>query len=85
MPGKSKILTYQQCVDLANGCGIKEGDVEKALTFLHEQFGIIRYFKGEGLGHTVITNPQVIYNMLSDLIAEQFNDGNVVVGLHQSK
>jgi len=26
------------------------------------------------LGNIVITNPQVIYNMLSDLIAEQFND-----------
>ena len=75
-PGKSEKLTYQQCVDLANKCGIKENDVEKALTFLHERFGIIRYFKGEGLGHIVITNPQVIYNMLSDLIAEQFNDGN---------
>jgi len=32
--------------------------------------------KVESLGNIVITNPQVIYSMLSDLIAEQFNDGN---------
>ena len=76
MPGESKILTYQYCADLANKCGIKEDDVEKVLTFLRERFGIIRYFKGKGLGNIVITNPQVIYNMFSDLIAEQFNDGN---------
>ena len=75
-PGKSEILTYQQCVDLANMCGIKEDDVKQALTFLHERFGIIRYYRGEGLGGIVITNPQVIYNVLSDLIAEKFNDSN---------
>jgi len=63
-------------VDLARRCGIKEDDVEQALTFLHERFGIIRYFKGKDLGHIVITNPQVIYDMLSDLIAEKFNDDN---------
>jgi len=28
------------------------------------------------LGHIVITNPQVIYDMLSDLIAEKFNDSD---------
>ena len=28
----------------------------------------------EGLGDIVITNPQLIYNMLSDLIAEKFNE-----------
>jgi len=75
-PGKSKILTYQHCVDLAKRCGIKENDVKQALTFLHKQFGIIQYFKGEGLGDIVITNPQVIYDVLSDLIAEKFNDSN---------
>ena len=37
MPGKSKILTYQHCSDLANRCGIKEDDVERVLTFLHER------------------------------------------------
>jgi len=47
MPGKSKILTYQHCADLANRCGIKQENIEKALTFLHERFGIIRYFKGK--------------------------------------
>jgi len=72
-PGKSKILKYQHCVDLAKRCHVKEDEVQQALTFLHERFGIIRYFKGEGLGDIVITNPQVIYNVISDLIAEQFN------------
>jgi len=75
-PGKSEILTYQHCVDLAKRCHVKEDEVQQALTFLHERFGIIRYFKGEGLGDIVITNPQVIYNVLSDLIAEKFNDSN---------
>jgi len=54
--------------------GISEDHVKQALTFLHERFGIIRYFNVKGLGNIVITNPQVIYNVISDLIAEQFND-----------
>jgi len=73
-PGKPKILTYQHCADLAKRCGISEDHVKQALTFLHERFGIIRYFNVKGLGNIVITNPQVIYNVISDLIAEQFND-----------
>ena len=75
-PGKYKILTYQQCAVLAKRCGIKEDNVKQALTLLHERFGIIRYYRGEGLGDIVVTNPQVIYNMISDLIAEQFNDSD---------
>ena len=75
-PGKYKILTYQQCADLAKRCGIKEDNVKQALIFLHERFGIIRFYRGEGLGDLVVTNPQVIYNMISDLIAEQFNDSD---------
>ena len=76
-PGKSQILTYERCTDLANECGIRGDDnIKQALSFLHERFGIIRYFKGEGLGKLVVTNPQVIYNVLSDLVAEQFNDSD---------
>ena len=75
-PGKSKILTYQQCADMASRCGIKESDVKQVLEFLHRRFGIIRYFRGAGLGNDVITNPQVIYDAISDLIAEKFNYSN---------
>ena len=71
-----KILTYEQCADMANRCGIRESDVEQALAFLHRRFGIIRYFSGAGLDKAVITNPQVIYDAISDLIAEKFNYSN---------
>ena len=75
-PGKCKILTYQQCADMAKSCGIKQSDVKKALAFLHRRFGIIRYFSGAGLDKAVITNPQVIYDAISDLIAEKFDYTN---------
>ena len=75
-PGKSKILTYQQCADMAKSCGIGESDVKQALAFLHRRFGIIRYFSGAGLDNIVITNPQVIYDSISDLIAVKFNYSN---------
>ena len=70
------ILTYQQCVVIGSRCGIKESDVKRALMFLHRRFGIIRYFQGEGLGDKIITNPQVINDAISDLIAEKFHYKN---------
>ena len=80
-PGKYKILAYQHCVHLANKCGIHVDHVKQALRFLHERFGIVLYFESEDLGNIVVTNPQVIYNMISDLIAEKFNDSNSDCGL----
>jgi len=71
-PGKPKILTYQQCLVMAKDCDIEEKDVKQVLKFLHRRFGIIRYFESEGLDNIVITNPQVIYDAISDLIAEKF-------------
>ena len=71
-PGKAKILTYQRCLDMAKDCGIEEKDVKQVLKFLHRRFGIIRYFESEGLDNIVITNPQVIYDAISDLIVEKF-------------
>ena len=71
-----RILTYERCADMANRCGIRESDVKQVLAFLHRRFGIIRYFSGAGLGNVVITNPQLIYDAISDLIAEKFNYSN---------
>ena len=49
---------------------------KRVLTFLHRRFGIIRYFNKAGLDSIVITNPQVIYDATSDVIAEKFNYSN---------
>ena len=67
--GEPQVLKYEQCVDIARRCSIKENDVQHALECLHRRFGIIKYFKDvASLREIVITNPQLIYDAISGLI-----------------
>ena len=68
-PGGPQVLKYEQCVDIARQCSIKENDVQNVLECLHKRFGVIKYFKNvASLRDIVIANPQLIYDAVGGLI-----------------
>ena len=73
---KDRVLSYEQCFEIARQCGIEtQEELNEALWFLHTKVGLIRYFQGEGLEDLqkiVITDPQVLFDMNTDLVVETF-------------
>ena len=73
---KERVLSYEQCFEVARQCGIEtREELNEALWFLHTKVGLIRYFQGEGLEDLqkiVITDPQVLFDMNTDLVVETF-------------
>ena len=68
-PGGPQVLKYEQCVDIARRCSIKENDVQNVLEFLQKQLGVIKYFKDvAGLRDIVIADPQLIFDAVSGLV-----------------
>ena len=70
------VLSYEQCFEVARQCGIMtQGELNEALWFLHTKVGLIRHFQGEGLEDLqkiVIQDPQVLFDMITDLVVETF-------------
>ena len=73
---KDRVLSYEQCFEVARQCGIEtREELNRALQFLHTKVGLIRYFQGEGLEDLkkiVITDPQVLFDMNTDLVVDTF-------------
>ena len=73
---KDRVLSYEQCFEIARQCGIEtREELNEALWFLHTKVGLIRYFQGEGLEDLqkiVITDPQILFDMNTDLVVETF-------------
>ena len=73
---KDRVLSYEQCFKVARQCGIMtQGELNEALWFLHTKVGLIRHFQGEGLEDLqkiVIQDPQVLFDMITDLVVETF-------------
>ena len=73
---KDRVLSYEQCFEIARQCGIEtREELNEALWFLHTKVGLIRYFQGEGLEDVqkiVITDPQILFDMNTDLVVETF-------------
>ena len=73
---EDRVLSYEQCFDVARQCGIMtQGELNEALWFLHTKVGLIRHFQGEGLEDLqkiVIQDPQVLFDMITDLVVETF-------------
>ena len=68
------IVSFDQCKEIAQQCGIKnEDDFDKAIKFLHYKIGVIRYYNTEGLKGVVVLRPQLIINVLSQLMKEAFS------------
>ena len=75
MKTPQKIVTYSDCYSIAQSCGIKsEKEFTKALEFIHSTMGVIRYFPYEqdGLKDIVIIDPQILFDLVTDLIVNTF-------------
>ena len=66
------IILLEQCKETARQCGISKSKIEMALTFLHRKIGAIRYYNTSNLNNVVILKPQLIINLLSNLIKRNF-------------
>jgi len=73
---KDRVLSYEQCFEVARQCGIEtQEELNEALWFLHTKVGLIRYFQGEGLEDLqkiVIVDPQVLFDVNTELVVETF-------------
>ena len=73
---KDRVLSYEQCFEVARQCGItSRGELNEALWFLHTKVGLIRHFQGDGmedLQKIVIQDPQVLFDRITDLVVETF-------------
>ena len=73
---KDRILSYEQCFEVARQCGItSREELNEALWFLHTKVGLIRHFQGAGLEdlqETVIQDPQLLFDRITDLVVETF-------------
>ena len=73
---KDRVLSYEQCFEVARQCGItSREELNEALWFLHTKVGLIRHFQGEGLEdlqEIVIQDPQVLFDRITNLVVETF-------------
>ena len=73
---KDRVLSYEQCFEVARQCGItSREELNEALWFLHTKVGLIRHFQGDGLEDLqkiVIQDPQVLFDRITDLVVETF-------------
>ena len=66
------IVTFDQCQEIAQQCGIEQNTFKSCLEFLHRTIGAIRYYDTEHLRSIVILKPQEIINVLSHLMRRAF-------------
>ena len=71
---EKKVMSLKECQILSKECKIFLGDeFNAALWFLHNKVGTIRYFKNvPKLHNVVITDPQLLFDIVTDLIVNTF-------------
>ena len=76
---KQSLYTYQTCFKLAKESGIKDEDDFKAvLWFLHNRAGTIMYYPNvEGLEDIIITNIQLVFDRITELMTSCFTFKNL--------
>ena len=76
---KKKILSFKMCQSLGKECGIyNASEFRAALWFLHHKLGTIRYFEDvPELSDIIITDPQVLFDTITELIVHTFNFENL--------
>ena len=70
-----KVISYKDCERLAVECEIFPGiEFEAALWFLHHIVGTIRYYeKVPEMKSVVIADPQILFDIVTDLIVKTFS------------
>ena len=67
-------MPLEECRHLAQGCEVD--DFDASLWFLHNKLGTIRYFETvPELQNVVITDPQLLFDLVTDLIVNMFSFG----------
>ena len=68
------VLSYESCVELGKECGIETNEeVNAALKFFHSNIGVIRHFSEvPDLRDVVITEPQILFNIVTDMVVNTF-------------
>ena len=76
---KQSLYTYKTCFKLAKESGIKDEDDFKAvLWFLHNRAGTIMYYPDvEGLEDIIITNIQLVFDRITELMTSCFTFKNL--------
>ena len=71
---KKSIHLLDTCYKMAQECGIKDReDFKSVLWFLHHRVGVIMHYpEVEGLGNIVITNLQLVFDRITQLITSCF-------------
>ena len=69
---KSDVISYSECLQIAEKCGLALDSVTEALHFIHSKMGLVRYFPHEGLKDIVIIRPQFLYDMVTKFIVDTF-------------
>ena len=65
---QSVCMSFEDCADVAEKCGIERGDVKCALRFLHQHMSTLRYYDCEELKSIVIVKPNILTNKISKLL-----------------
>ena len=68
------VLRYEECLSIAEECGIEGKDeLDEALWFLHTKLGILRHFQSiPELRELVILDPQLLFDKITQLITSTF-------------
>ena len=67
------IVLRTKCTEIAMKCYIKEEQIDEILLFFHE-LGILLYYKDvENLEHVIFSNPQWLFDQLTNIIELKYN------------
>ena len=74
---EKKVMSLKECQNLSQECSISLGyELNAALWFLHNGVGTIRYFENvPKLQNVVIIDPQLLFDLVTDLIVNTFSFG----------
>ena len=82
---KAAVLHYTTCVEAGRQCGIETvEEVNAALKFLHYNIGVIRHFSDvPELCDIVITEPQILFDNVTELVVNTFTFDCVSYSIHE--
>ena len=67
-----RVISYDQCLEVARQCGLHADELDEALHFIHSKMGLIRYFPYEHINDLVFTDPQFLFDKVTELIVDTF-------------
>ena len=75
-----QVLSFEKCYGIAKECGItSRTELIQALSFIHSRLGLIRYFNTDDLNALVVTDPQILFDRITDLIVKTFTSDNIEI------